>query len=134
MWHDYLVFRCRDKRDESIACYVEMRNVVDALFQHHQQAQVEPEADWEEILDKVCWLALECPVIGDGGWQGWNGYRNEPPKLGLRILSAATYCGYTSLVRDFLDQGHDPTKDDGLFPSPMYIAARTSQADILQLL
>lgn len=143
LWHDYLVFRCRNKQDNSVACYIDIRNVVDHLFQHNGQTHP---PDWASILDKVCWLTVECPAVGDygprcdvprypGDWEGWNGYRmsRKPLNLNLRVLSAATYCGYTQLVSDLLSQGLDPTKDDVLFPSPMFIAARTGQADMLRL-
>ncbi|GAB1309871.1 Ankyrin repeat-containing domain protein [Madurella fahalii] len=132
LWHDYLVFRSRDKGDDSVACYVEIRKVVDALVQHCQDdCQNDDAPDWDQVLDRLCWLPLECDSYRDCGW---NVGRTEPAKLGLRILSAATYLGYTSLVRDLLDQGYDPTESDDLFPSPMYIAARTGQADMLHVL
>ncbi|KAK3325082.1 ankyrin repeat-containing domain protein [Apodospora peruviana] len=138
LWHDYLVFRCRDKTDSSVPCYVEIRSVVDALVQwQNTNNRQEKTQDWDEVLDKLCWLALECPMIGGNTWQGWNGVRKDGPRnLGLSTLSAATYLGYAPLVRDLLAQpgAPEPTQDDDLFPSPMYIAARTGQADMLQLL
>ena len=75
---------------------------------------------------------MDCCKSGEI-WKGWYRHRN-PPKLGLSILSAATYFRYTSLARELLGQCHNPTTDDGLFPCPMYIAARTGQADMLRLL
>jgi ankyrin repeat protein len=35
---------------------------------------------------------------------------------------------------DLLGQGYDPTQNDDLFPSPMYVAAWTGRADILRLM
>ena len=73
LWHDYLLFRCRDARSEEM--------------------------------------------------------------LPDRMLSAATYLGYTAVVRDLLEQGHGPSIErDFLFPEPLYIAAWTGQADMLRLL
>lgn len=112
----------------------DIRRVADALFQYQQGKTEEvqgQEADWDEVLDRLCWLAVDCCKSGEI-WTGW--YRYRTPKLGLSILSAATYFGYASLAQDLLNQGHDPTTDDGLFPCPMYIAARTGQADMLRLL
>jgi len=163
LWHDYLVFRSRDKRDESVACYVEMRRVVDALVQH-QQGEIHNDSnalewDWDQVLDKLCWLALErewdetfgnrirgwghlsSSVWRDQWWKKWNGSDDpdetdsEPANFDLKMLSAATYLGYIPLVRGLLGQGCDPRKhDEILFPSAMYIAAWTGQADMVQLL
>ena len=69
----------------------------------------------------------------DGGWQGWNGFRPGPRNLDASTLSAATYLGYTPLVKDLLRQAYDPTHGDYIFPSAMYVVARTGQADMLQV-
>ena len=172
LWHDYLVFRCRDKRDESSAFCVWIRETADALVRHlHLQHDTDPGVHvpaWDEVLDKLCWLVMgfdqtgsNCMRYYGGSWHGqvWCRYRDSwgwrevrewserqlPYKYGSdrtqsinnagqNMLSAATYLGCTSLVRELLDRGgHDPTHCDGLFPSPMYIAAWTGQADLLLL-
>ncbi|KAK3319428.1 ankyrin repeat-containing domain protein [Apodospora peruviana] len=174
LWHDYLVFRCRDKRDESAACYVGIRETADALVRHIHARQddcddsVHVPASWDQVLDKLCWLAMgrdyqsgNCMLYYHSGmpsawwgeqreWWGCRGWRQrqyygpdprgsssstESIDTGLMMLSAATYLGYTALVRELLNQGHDPAKcEDDFFPKPMYIAAWTGRADILPLL
>jgi len=142
LWHGYLVFQCRHwpKRDDQklMPHLGDMRRVVDAIVQYQQglpgaeeyRDVQEADSEWDDVLDRLCWLAVDCCKSGEI-WTGW--YRYRKPKLGLSILSAATYFKYTSLARDLLGQGHDPTTDDGLFPCPMFIAARTGQADMLRL-
>jgi len=110
LWHDYLLFRSRDQQDESVACYVEKQSIGDTLVQCGQ-------ADFDAILDRICWLAMEGGEYCDGGWQGWNGFRPGPRNLGASTLSAATYLGYTPLVKNLLRQGYDPTHGDYIFSS-----------------
>jgi len=164
LWHDYLVFQCRDKRNTSVASYAGIRETADALWRHiHSEGGNDNVhvPDWDQFLDRLCWLAvgcdekgncmqyygrrwcasyLRCNVLEWWYWAEWTEPQQYGPgrtgsiNTGLMLLSAATYFGYTSLVKELLDQGHDPTKCDDVFPSPMYIAAWTNRADILLLL
>ena len=133
--HDYLVFTCRNKTDESVGRFVEIRNVANALFRHCK-AQ-DHDLNLDAVLDGLCWLALERGTKYPGRRQGWDshcGRENEFPNPGLNLLSAGTYFGCVSLVRNLLGQGYDPTEDNNLFPAPMYLAAWTGRADMLQLM
>jgi len=124
LWHDYLVFRYRDKLDESIAYYVGIRENVDALAPHiDRQDNSEgsndsvPVPTWDNVLDKLYWLAMGCTQTGNctpyygsrwharNWWEKlrkWREQRYSPDRTelintGPIILSAATYLGYTSL-------------------------------------
>ncbi|MBE3041291.1 ankyrin repeat domain-containing protein [Candidatus Bathyarchaeota archaeon] len=135
-WHDYLLYRCRNERDQSVVRFVEIRNVAKALLGHCKVQGVDH--DYESMLGEVCRLALlehNVPVYRGRrrGWDDLHESANRVPNLGLNLLSAATYFGYVDLVRDLLDQGYDPTEDD-LFPVPMYLAAWTGQPAMLLLL
>ena len=135
-WHDYLLYKCRDERDQSVVRFVEIRNVAKALLGHCKVKGVDH--DYESMLGEVCRLALlehNVPVYRGRrrGWDDLHESANRVPNLGLNLLSAATYFGYVDLVRDLLDQGYDPTEDD-LFPVPMYLAAWTGQPAMLLLL
>ncbi|KAK0648144.1 hypothetical protein B0T16DRAFT_455640 [Cercophora newfieldiana] len=108
--------------------------MADVLIRHRQVQ--EDEAHWDEVIDRLCWLTLDCSQSGKeiqhGGVQ--RSVHHQEPNLGLSILSAATYFGYASLVRQLLDEGHDPTLNDYLFPAAMYIATRIGRPDMLLLL
>ncbi|KAK0719176.1 hypothetical protein B0H67DRAFT_642553 [Lasiosphaeris hirsuta] len=143
LWHDYLVFRCRarSKSSEPALWWAgKMRSVLDSLIRYHRrvqsQAQDDTARDTDEMLEKLCWVVINGCKTGCEGWEYLGEEHTGPHNLGLSTLSAATYFGYASLARELLDQDSsmDPTKRDGLFHSPMYIAARTGQADMLQLL
>lgn len=137
LWHDYLLFRCRNETDESVGRFVEMRNVVVALRSHCEMQGVRPDLDHDTILDGLCWLALEGGGKHQGGRQAWDSSKwraGEGPNPGLNLLSAATYFSCFSLVKDLLGQGYEPKDDNELFPSPMYIAAWTGQAAMLELM
>ncbi|KAK4444392.1 ankyrin repeat-containing domain protein [Podospora aff. communis PSN243] len=144
LWHDYLLFRCR-QNGETTTCSPDfsylanwvngIRNAADALLRNRQEqlGLQHNEADRDEVIDKLCWLAIDCSRSGEEVWYG-QCRSSDWGNLGLRALSAATYLGYAPLVRQLLAQGHDPTANDYLFPSPMYIASRTGQADLLLLM
>jgi len=44
-----------------------MRRVADTIFQYQQeQTEVQgQEAEWDEILDRLCWLAVDCCKSGE---------------------------------------------------------------------
>ncbi|KAK4449037.1 ankyrin repeat-containing domain protein [Podospora aff. communis PSN243] len=157
LWHDYFVLRCRDKGDDSVTRFVAIRETVDFVLPHILHDAEERNdgvgvPDWDEVLEKVCWLAVGCTDAGNrmhyhgGRWQApswWEGPWRPPhfhPDTAispsypwLMMLSAATYLGHTLLVKKFLGKGHDPTRRDDLFPSPMFIAAWTGQSEMLKL-
>ena len=148
LWHEYLVFRCRDRSDNTIDFYVEVRSIVDALIEHRRNdTRRDDDSDWETVLDKVCWFILSARAIDSCAWRPrpygwWVGRRWSDDKdsegrnnTGLGLLSAATYLGYMPLVRNLLAQGYDPLSNSSwMFPSPILIAAWAGQADILQLM
>lgn len=142
LWHDFFVFRCRQRTCSGSSCSTltarlnEIRSVADAVVQFRQEQPGTQEygADWDEVIDKLCWLAVDCSRSGEEVWYGGCSSQHAGPNVGLNTLSAATYLGDASLVRKLLDQGQDPTIYNEVFPSSMYIAARTGQTDILLLL
>lgn len=133
LWHDYLVFRCRNETDKSVGRFVEIRDVAHALLQHCDKQS--HGLDLNTVIDGLCWLALERGSHCPGTRKFWHSYRNDKPSnLNLNLLSAGTYFGCADLVRDLIDQGCDPAQDNDLFPAPIYLAAWTGQADMLQLM
>lgn len=135
LWHKYLVFRCRQQPEaqsgESQAIldwgFSGIRRAADALIQ-------ECGGDRDEVIDKLCWLNLDCARSGEEVFDERTICDSRERKPELSILSAAVYFGYASLAQRLLDEGHDPTTNAALFPSPMYTAARTGQVDMLLLL
>lgn len=135
LWHDYLVFRCRNEVDPSVCRFVEIRDVATALASHFREKGERQDLDLDGIIDDLCWLALEGGERHPALRPGWDsGLSSEVANPGLNLLSAATYFGCIALVRDLLSYGHDPTGCNDLFPSPMYIAAWKGQAAMLKLL
>ncbi|KAK7934889.1 ankyrin, partial [Apiospora marii] len=132
LWHDYLLFRSRTASNEPDSYFGELWTVSHVFSQHCQAHPSACTLSQEEILDKICWLVLD--GAGVVGWPGWDREDRDPPNLGQDLLSVATYFGFTSLVRDLLEEGHDPAIEYQLFPPAIYIAAFTGQADMLRLL
>lgn len=100
-------------------------------------------ANWDEVLDKLCWLALGCGERDHhwgcyGWWAAWNNLgaaETDSSMLLPRLLSAAIFLGETSLlVTKLLSQGYEPPWCDDMFHSPMFIAAWTGQPDMVRLL
>jgi hypothetical protein len=60
LWHDYLLFQYRNARNEEIPRYAGIRSVAEGLLKHPQTTmQVGGGKNYDEILDKLCWLALK---------------------------------------------------------------------------
>jgi ankyrin repeat protein len=135
LWHDYLVFRCRNETDESVGRFVEIRNVANALLEHSKAQEGDLTLDFDAILDGLCWLSLERGTKYPGCRQGWDSStRSKMSDPDLNLLSAAAYFGCVPIVRHLLGQGYDPVQTNDLFPSPMYLAAWTGQVEILELM
>lgn len=135
LWHDYLVFRCHNETDKSVGRFVEIRDVAKALLQSRERHTDDHDLDLDKVLDGLCWLAMERGTVWPGMRKYWHdGGKPWPPDPSLNLLSAASYFGCMSLVRDLLEEGCDPTKHNDLFPPPMYLAAWTGRADVLQLI
>ncbi|SPO01791.1 uncharacterized protein DNG_04464 [Cephalotrichum gorgonifer] len=140
LWHDYLAMRSREETDESVGRFVEIRNTANSLLRHHEAHRLEHDIDLnlDVVLDGLCWLALErggarCPASRET-WSSIDRVSGEVPNPGLNLLSAGAYFGCTPLVRELLIEGYDGTRDNDLFPCPMFIAAWTGQDAMLQLL
>ncbi|PVI01699.1 ankyrin [Periconia macrospinosa] len=126
-WHDYYVYRVRNEQEQNgtdprTGRYVEIREIAEEF---NRQTQV----DLGHIIDALCWLAME-------RWK--YPYRSTDkeyvtPNLGLNLLSAATSFDNISLAKRLLSEGHIPTDDNDLFPSPMEIAALTGNANMLKI-
>ena len=137
--HEYMLFNCRNLPDPSLWRFAEIRDVAGVLLRHFetQEEGTHRDLSFDAILDRLCTLGL------NGGGKASNtgrfdsgGRRLVFPPLdpGSSLLPAATYFGCESLVRDLLGQGQDPVSRNYLFPSPIYIAARTGQAKLLELM
>lgn len=129
LWQSFLAYRVQNETDPGVGRFVEIRQVAEDLCR-------QTEAEYEATVNALCWLALERGTCYPGYQEGWksSSYRaNEAPNPGLNLLSAAAYFGYISLARRLLSDGHCPTADNDLFPSPMQLAAWAGNADMLRL-
>jgi ankyrin repeat protein len=136
LWHDYLVFKCRSERSPSASCIAEIQTLASALLPHVQLQRLDDQDDRDIILDGLCWLGMEA-CISRGLQEGSNRYsipKRELADLEVDLLSAATYFGCLSLVGDLLDRGCIPAQQNGLLPSPMYVAAWSGRAEMLQIM
>ncbi|KAK4207411.1 hypothetical protein QBC37DRAFT_487510 [Rhypophila decipiens] len=116
-------------------------------------------AGYEETLERLCWVSLECGAWEDEGpgpnnsgqcayqvadppgskpndidFRGWKEIApDHTPELDL--LSAAAYLGNISLVRKLLQGGSlNPSEGTEILDSPMSFAALGEHVDILLLL
>lgn len=130
LWHSYLVYRVRNEVDPSVGRFVELGQVIEAV---NSQGDASNSVNTEAL----CWLALERAAFRPGHREWWtslNGKFPEESNPGLNLLSAAAYLGLVPLVTKLLRDGHDPTRSNLLFPSPMQCAAMAGNAAVLRLL
>ncbi|KAL7626548.1 hypothetical protein AAE478_003320 [Parahypoxylon ruwenzoriense] len=133
LWHAYTVYRASNETDANVGRYVEIRQVANELCRRTG-------ASYELTIDALCWLVIDRaswrPVDrrewGCGEWRNgeWVEFDPDPD---LNLLCAATYLNHIGLARRLLQEGHCPTTDNGLFPSPIYLAARTCNFDMVKL-
>ncbi|KAH8680034.1 ankyrin repeat-containing domain protein [Tricladium varicosporioides] len=128
LWQSYLVYRVQSETDPKIGRFVEIRRVAEDLCR-------QTDAKYEATVNALCWLALERGACYPGYQWCWKrGYRaNEAPNPGLNLLSAAAYFNYIALARQLLSDGHCPTRENQLFPSPIQLAAWAGNANMLRL-
>ncbi|KAI9642834.1 hypothetical protein NHQ30_008567 [Ciborinia camelliae] len=129
LWHSYLVYRVHNETDPEVGRFLEIRQVAEAFC--HQT-----EAEYETVVDSLCWLALERGACYPGhqqGWRAWSDREDEAPNPGLNLLSVAAFFDSSSLARRLLLAGHCPTTENLLFPTPMQLAAWAGNADMLKL-
>ncbi|KAH8901685.1 ankyrin [Thozetella sp. PMI_491] len=129
LWRDYLAIRCHNETDESSGFFVEMRNLAKNILRECETQREDRHLDLDAVLKGLCWLALE-----RGGRAIYYTQGTKLASPGPFLLSAATYFGCKALVGDLLSQGYDPTRQNGFFPTPMYIAAWTGQVDMISIL
>jgi len=136
LWLDYLVWRCRNETDESVGRYAEIRAVAASLVGHWKTREGARDLDYDSILRELCRLALYRGIKYPGTWVGWASSCDPNSKLSNpegNLLSAACYSGCSSLVKELLAKGGDPSKDCTLFASPAHLAAWAGQPETLQL-
>ncbi|KAH7403711.1 ankyrin repeat-containing domain protein [Cadophora sp. MPI-SDFR-AT-0126] len=124
-----MMYRVQNEKHPGRNRFFELRQVTERFCQ-------DTRADYTATLDALCWLALERGSSAPGCYEGW-GCHNPEDRVqnpGLNLMSAATYLGNIKLVRELLKEGHCPTMDNFLFPSPLQLAAWTGNRDMLQLL
>ncbi|KAI1828353.1 ankyrin repeat-containing domain protein [Xylaria intraflava] len=129
LWQAYLVYRVRNETDPAVGRFVEIQQIAKQICVSVAQA------DHDEVVDGLCWLALERGTTRPAEreyWAAHGGRINEPPSPRLNLLSAAAYFGYLDLAKELLDEGCCPTKDD-LFRSPTMLAALAGNRDVVML-
>ncbi|KAI0967023.1 ankyrin repeat-containing domain protein [Xylaria arbuscula] len=127
-WHSYLVYRVHNETDPTIGRFVEIRRIA-------RELHVVADADYDETVGGLCWLALELGTKSPGKREAWvehGGRSNDPPQPRLNLLSAVAYFGYLDFAKELLAEGCCPTQDD-LFPSPMQLAAFAGNTDMVVL-
>lgn len=128
-WQSYLLYRVRNERDPEIGRFVEIRQIAEDFCG-------QTNAEYEKTIDGLCWLALERGVHYSGHRECWRDPPRpdvEAPNPSVHLLSAAAYFGHLPLARLLLSEGHCPTSGNGLFPSPMQLAAWAGNAEMLKL-
>ncbi|KAM7192742.1 hypothetical protein V8F33_008203 [Rhypophila sp. PSN 637] len=93
-------------------------------------------AGYEETLERLCWVSLECGAWDpDGPGPNNSGQSGSDHMPELDLLSAAAYLGNISLVRKLLQGGSlNPSEGTEILDSPMSFAALGEHVDILLLL
>ncbi|KAK6951889.1 hypothetical protein Daesc_006414 [Daldinia eschscholtzii] len=128
LWHSYLVYRVLNEND------IENINVrfpveIGRLAEHFC---CQTEAGYMKMINTLCWLALERYVETLGGWEE-RLHDGEDLNLGQSLLSLAAYLGNLTLAERLLSEGHCPTVDNHLTPSPMQLATWAGNVDMLKL-
>lgn len=94
--------------------------------------QKEVTADFEAILDALCWLVLERVSQCPGNPLAWESTVDDDISHGANLLSAVAYIGSTTFARRLLQDGHNPSHMS-LFPSPMHCAMLAGNVDMVRL-
>ncbi|KAI0852430.1 ankyrin [Daldinia vernicosa] len=126
LWHSYFVYRVQSKNGPHVRCFVEIRHLAESLCRQTQ-------AEYTEMVDILCWLALE-RYVGAQGYREDRPHDGDTPDLGQKLLGAAAYLDNLPLVRQLLSDGHCPTVNNHIIPSPMQLAAWAGNVDMLKLL
>ncbi|KAI0401321.1 ankyrin repeat-containing domain protein [Xylaria palmicola] len=117
LWRSYLVYRIRNQTDPDIGWFSVIPQVAKEFCEATQ-------ADYDEIVSELCWLALALPPCAETWFT-----KNPNPRSNL--LSAAAYFGHLDLAKQLVPVCCPTEKD--LFASPMMLAAYAGNSDMLRL-
>ncbi|KAI2781573.1 ankyrin [Daldinia loculata] len=124
--HSYLVYRVKGENDPNVRCFVEIRHLAESICRQTQ-------GEYIEMVDTLCWLALE-RYVGMQGCREDRPHDSDTPNLGQNLFGAAAYLDNLPLARQLLSDGHCPTVNNQVIPSPMQLAAWAGNADMLRFL
>ncbi|KAK7966396.1 uncharacterized protein PG986_000673 [Apiospora aurea] len=141
LWHDYLVYRVMRETDPDVGRYVEIREIAEALLARTSSSSGSDgrHRTLRDIVDGLCWLALERGTKSPGGRQNWtshpHGHRTDSPTSStLNLLCAAAYFNEVAITATLLEEGRStPVYERNLFPQPIEIAAFRGHAEMLDL-
>ncbi|KAI0119387.1 ankyrin [Daldinia grandis] len=126
LWHFYFAYRVRNENDPNVRCFVEIRHLAESLCHQTQ-------AEYIEMVNTLCWLALE-RYVGMQGYREGRPQDGDTPNLRQNLLGVAAYLDNLPLARQLLSDGHCPVVSNHAVPSPMQLAAWAGNADMLRLL
>ncbi|KAK8135642.1 ankyrin repeat-containing domain protein [Apiospora sp. TS-2023a] len=147
LWHDYLVYRAMGETDPSVGRFVEIRQTAEALLASTSSS---PSSVWEgggdhqprprtlrDIVEGLCWIALENGTSRPGDRQQWAKYTQEPQvetNAAANLLCAAAYFNELSVATTLLEKGEStPVHEMDLFPQAIEIAAFRCHDEMLDL-
>ncbi|KAK8035539.1 hypothetical protein PG993_010534 [Apiospora rasikravindrae] len=146
LWHDYLVYRVMGETDPNVGRYVEIRQAAEALWARASSPSGSSSESGDghhrplrDIVDGLCWLALERGTKSPGDRQNWashpQGHRMDTPtNPTVNLLCAAAYFNEVSVAAALLENGRStPVYERNLFPQPIEIAAFRGHAEMLDL-
>lgn len=150
LWHDYLVYRVVGETDRSVGRFVEIREAAEALWSRITRSSGTPGEDGEDgesprprtlrdIVDGLCWLALERGTKSPGDKQNWANHpqglrHSNPTNAAVNLLCAAAYFNEVSVAAPLLEKGEStPVYEMDLFPQAIEIAALRGHREMLDL-
>ncbi|KAK7954704.1 ankyrin repeat-containing domain protein [Apiospora saccharicola] len=137
LWHDYLVYRAIGETDPSVGRFVEIRQTAEALWARTSSSsgsigeaggdqQPRPRT-LRDIVEGLCWVALENGTNYPGERQQWAKYTQEPlveTNAAVNLLCAAAYFNELSVATALLEKGQStPVHETDLFPQAIEITA-----------
>ena len=125
--HAYLMYRVQNETRPHQRRFLDIRKVAERVCEESTTQ------DLVSTMETLCWLALPAAMDPSTNTKLENEPLGSGLSSGLDLLCAAAYLNVIPLAKKLLQEGHCPTSESHLFPSPMQLAAWAGNANLMEL-
>jgi len=122
--HSYLLYRVQNETRPHQRRFLDIRKVSERVCEESST-----DRDLVSTMETLCWPALQAAMKSSTNTK----IENQPLSPELDLLCAAAYLNVIPLAKRLLQEGHCPTSESHLFPSPMRLAAWAGNVDLMVL-